>query len=98
MVAVGVRLLWLVAPFQVFDGVQAIATGVLRGLGDTRTPVVANVVAHWVLGLPLGYALCFWWGWGLTGLWFGLYTGLLVVAVVLAFVWVARARALVAGH
>ena len=73
---------------------QAIATGVLRGLGDTRTPVVANVVAHWVLGLPLGYALCFWWGWGLTGLWLGLYIGLLVVSVALAFVWIARARAL----
>ena len=94
VVAMGVPLLWLVAPSQVFDGVQAVATGVLRGLGDTRTPVVANVVAHWVLGLPLGYALCFWWGWGLMGLWLGLYIGLLVVAVALAFVWVARARAL----
>ena len=94
VVAMGVQLLWLVAPFQVFDGVQAIATGVLRGLGDTRTPVVANVVAHWVLGLPLGYALCFWWGWGLTGLWLGLYIGLLVVSVALAFVWIVRARTL----
>ena len=94
VVAMGVRLLWLVAPFQWFDGVQAIATGVLRGLGDTRTPVIANVVAHWVLGLPLGYALCFWWGWGLTGLWFGLYLGLTAVGLALGLVWIARARAL----
>jgi MATE family multidrug resistance protein len=96
VVAAGVQLLWLVAPFQLFDGVQAIATGVLRGLGDTRTPVLANVVAHWILGLPLGYALCFWWGWGNTGLWLGLYTGLTIVAVVLIVVWMGRARALTA--
>jgi MATE family multidrug resistance protein len=96
VVAVGVQLLWLVAPFQWFDGVQAIATGVLRGLGDTRTPVLANVVAHWILGLPLGYALCFWWGWGNSGLWLGLYTGLTVVGIFLMVVWMRRARALLA--
>ena len=94
VVAVGVQLLWLVAPFQWCDGAQAIATGVLRGLGDTRTPVLANVVAHWVLGLPLGYALCFWWGWGVTGLWLGLYVGLAIVGIALTGVWIARARAL----
>ncbi|MGE0394100.1 MAG: MATE family efflux transporter, partial [Vicinamibacterales bacterium] len=96
VVAVGVRLLWLVAPFQWFDGVQAVGTGVLRGLGDTRTPVFANVVAHWILGLPLGYALCFRWGWGISGLWLGLYTGLTVVGVFLLLVWMGRARALTA--
>lgn len=94
VVAVGVQLLWLVAPFQWFDGAQAIATGVLRGLGDTRTPVLANVVAHWILGLPLGYALCFRWGWGISGLWLGLYTGLTLVGIVLTLVWMRRARTL----
>ncbi len=96
VVAAGVQLLWLVAPFQWFDGAQAIATGVLRGLGDTRTPVLANVVAHWILGLPLGYALCFWWGWGISGLWLGLYTGLTVVGTFLMLVWMRRARGLTA--
>lgn len=94
VVALGVRLLWLVAPFQWFDGAQTVVTGVLRGLGDTRTPVLANVLAHWVIGLPLGYALCFWWGWGVAGLWLGLYVGLALVGVALTLVWLARARAL----
>ena len=40
--------------FQLFDGTQAVATGVLRGVGDTRTPMVINVVGHWVFGLPVG--------------------------------------------
>lgn len=97
VVLVGVQLLWLVAPFQWFDGAQAIATGVLRGLGDTRTPVLANVVAHWIIGLPLGYALCFRWGWGISGLWLGLYIGLTIVGLVLTLVWMRRARALAAG-
>ncbi len=96
VVAVGVQVLRLVAPFQWFDGAQTVATGVLRGLGDTRTPVVANVIAHWVIGLPLGYALCFWWGWGIVGLWLGLYAGLTLVAIALMLVWMTRARVLVA--
>lgn len=96
VIAIGVQVLRLVAPFQWFDGAQTVATGVLRGLGDTRTPVAANVLAHWVIGLPLGYALCFWWGWGVVGLWLGLYVGLTCVGIALTLVWMARARALMA--
>jgi MATE family multidrug resistance protein len=97
MVATGVRLLALVAPFQIFDGAQAVATGVLRGLGDTRTPVLTNLLSHWALGLPLGYLLCFGQGWGISGLWLGLYLGLTIVAMVLTLVWISRARALQLG-
>jgi len=87
LIAVGVRLLSIAAAFQLFDGVQAVATGVLRGAGDTRTPVFFNVLGYWVLGLPVGYSLCFRYGWGVVGLWFGLSAGLIVVAVALTIAW-----------
>lgn len=60
----GVVLLLLAALFQLFDGVQVVPTGVLRGLGDTRTAMLSNLAGHWVVGLPVGYALCFSWGMG----------------------------------
>src|SRR6185436_3245881 len=62
LLAIGVRLLAIGAAFQLFDGTQAVATGVLRGIGDTRTPMVTNVIGHWVFGLPIGWALCFRYG------------------------------------
>ena len=83
----GVRLLAIAAAFQLFDGTQVVATGVLRGIGDTRTPMVTNVIGHWMFGLPSGYALCFWAGWGVAGLWVGLSIGLTLVAVALTFAW-----------
>jgi multidrug resistance protein, MATE family len=88
----GTTLLLVAAVFQLFDGLQAVATGVLRGLGDTRTAMVWNVVGHWLLGLPVGYTLCFAWGWGVTGLWVGLSVGLIVVGVVLVATWARRVR------
>jgi MATE family multidrug resistance protein len=87
---IGTTLLAIAAAFQLFDGTQAVATGVLRGLGDTRTPMLVNGVGHWALGLPVGYVLCFRWGWGVTGLWVGLSVGLVLVSVVLLAVWVKR--------
>jgi len=96
LLAIGARLLAIAAGFQLFDGTQAVATGVLRGVGDTRTPMVMNVIGHWVFGLPSGYLLCFWFGWGVLGLWIGLSIGLTFVAVVLTGVWHRRTRALTA--
>jgi MATE family multidrug resistance protein len=87
VLALGASLLVIAAVFQLFDGLQAVATGVLRGLGETRTPMVVNFVAHWLLGLPVGYALCFWSGWGVAGLWYGLSTGLILCGAVLTWVW-----------
>ena len=72
---VGVTLLAVAAMFQVFDGLQVVATGTLRGVGDTRTPVVWNLVGHWLLGLPTAWTLCFVAGWGVIGLWLGLSVG-----------------------
>jgi multidrug resistance protein, MATE family len=96
VVEIGVSLLFVGAIFQLFDGVQGVATGVLRGLGDTRTPMLWNLAAHWVIGLPLGYALCFSAGYGVVGLWWGLSTGLIICGVALLAVWSRRVRELAA--
>jgi MATE family multidrug resistance protein len=94
VIATGISLLFVAALFQPFDGLQGVATGVLRGAGDTRTPMMVNLGAHWFLGLPLGYALCFWAGWGVIGLWVGLAISLILVGLVLVRVWMLRVAAL----
>ena len=89
---VGTSLLLLAAVFQLFDGIQGVTTGTLRGIGDTRTPMVVNLAAHWLLGLPVGYTLCFLLGWGVYGLWIGLSLGLIVVGIILLWVWTLKIR------
>jgi MATE family multidrug resistance protein len=93
VVRAGVTLLLVAAFFQLFDGVQAVATGVLRGLGDTRTPMLCNLAGHWMVGLPAGYVLCFVAGWGIVGLWIGLSIGLTLVGAALVTTWWRRTRA-----
>ncbi len=78
-----VPLLWVAAFFQLSDGLQAVAAGALRGAGDTRFPLLANLVGHYLVGLPLGLLLAFGCGWGATGLWWGLTVGLTTVALAL---------------
>jgi len=66
----------------------------LRGLGDTRTPMLWNLFGHWFVGLPFGYVLCFVLGLGVIGLWWGLSTGLIICGVALLIVWANRIRGL----
>ncbi len=87
VVAMGVPLLALAAAFQIFDGIQTISTGALRGLGETRVPMFANFAGYWIFGLPLGYVLCFWHKQGIFGLWTGLTLALIFIALVLLFQW-----------
>jgi len=94
VLALGSSLLFVAAVFQLFDGVQGVATGVLRGLGDTRTPMLTNFAGHWIVGLPLGYSLCFVFGFGVIGLWIGLSAGLIIAGVVLLWMWNRRIHAL----
>ncbi|MCS6798839.1 MAG: MATE family efflux transporter [Myxococcota bacterium] len=84
LVRAAAPLLLVAAAFQVFDGVQVIAAGALRGAGDLRAPLVANALGYYALGLPLGTGLAFPAGLGVLGVWWGLTTGLGFVAVVLA--------------
>jgi multidrug resistance protein, MATE family len=80
VIVVAAMLIPLAGVFQVFDGLQTVAGGVLRGLGDTRVPMLVNLVGYWTLGLPVSYYLGFVAGWGPAGLWWGLVLGLAVVA------------------
>ena len=87
VMAVGPSLLGIAAGFQIFDGIQGVSTGALRGLGETRIPMLANLVGYWVLGLPLGLTLCFVLHWGIYGLWIGLLAALIVIASMLLVRW-----------
>lgn len=87
VLAVGPTLLLVAAAFQIFDGVQTVCTGALRGLGETRIPMFANLVGYWILGLPLGFLLCFVLHWGIFGLWIGLTLALVVISTILLHRW-----------
>ncbi len=80
IVEVAAALIPIAGAFQIGDGVQVVAIGCLRGLGDTRSPVLANVVGFWLIGLPVGCWLAFGLGAGPAGLWWGLVIGLFAVA------------------
>ncbi|MGH9457591.1 MAG: MATE family efflux transporter [Thermoanaerobaculia bacterium] len=85
-----VPLLAVAAVFQISDGLQAVGAGVLRGAGDTTYAFVANIVGHWLVGLPIALWLGFSLGFGVVGIWWGLCAGLTVVAVLLVVRFVRR--------
>jgi multidrug resistance protein, MATE family len=85
-------LLAIAALFQLFDGVQIVATGALRGIGETRVPMLVNLGGYWMFGLPVGYLLCFHAGRGVTGLWWGLTLALVAIALILLYSWEQRSR------
>lgn len=81
----GVTLLGVAAAFQLFDGVQGVAAGALRGAGDVRFAFAANVAAHWLVGFPLAILFAFRLDHGAPGLWWGLLVGLALVALLLSW-------------
>lgn len=90
VLAIAATLIPLAGIFQVFDGLQVVSMGVLRGVGDTRVPMLVNVVGFWVVGMPVGAWLGLARGMGPAGLWAGLVAGLAAVGLVLA--WRVRRR------
>jgi MATE family multidrug resistance protein len=92
VIAAGVSLLFVAAIFQLFDGIQAVCTGALRGAGETRIPMLVFMLAYWLGGLPLGYFLAMKAGYGARGLWFGFCFALVTVGVVLLMVWRHKSR------
>ena len=84
ILALGVSLLTVAALFQLVDAAQVMALGMLRGLQDTRRPMIYAVIAYWAVGIPMSYLLGFVWGFGPEGIWLGLVAGLAVASVSLA--------------
>ncbi len=87
VIQAGAVLLALAAAFQLFDAIQTVLTGALRGLGNTRFPMLANLAGYYLLGLPLGCWLCFRLGLGINGLWEGLTVALIAIALLLLRQW-----------
>jgi MATE family multidrug resistance protein len=85
VVAIAATLIPIAGVFQVFDGVQGVSSGVLRGAGDTRVPMVLNLAGYALAGLPLGAWLCFNRRLGAAGIWWGFVGALVAVAVALGW-------------
>lgn len=85
VIALAAQLFIVVALFQLSDGIQVVAVGALRGLADTRWPSIISFIAYWLIGLPVGYYLAFHAGVGPMGIWWGLFAGLSVSAVLMTW-------------
>ena len=83
VIGVGVMLLALAALFQLADAAQVMALGLLRGVQDTRVPMVMAGVSYWLIGAPASAGLGIWLGWGAAGVWLGLVAGLGAAALML---------------
>ncbi|PWB74958.1 MAG: MATE family efflux transporter [Holophagae bacterium] len=83
VVGLAAALIPIAGVFQIFDGVQVVSSGILRGLGDTRAPMVINVLGFWLVGMPVSLGLAFGLGLGPRGLWWGLVAGIAAVAALL---------------
>jgi MATE family multidrug resistance protein len=83
VIALASSLLFFAAIFQFSDGIQVISAGALRGLKDTKVPMLYTVIAYWLVGMTLGYYLTFDGGMGPAGMWIGMIAGLSVGAAFL---------------
>jgi MATE family multidrug resistance protein len=92
VIQVALSLLAVAAWFELFDGVQTIAMGAIRGLKDARTTFLVGLFCYWVIGAPAAWLLAFHAGWGPEGIWWGLAMGLACSAIILtcAFEWKMR--------
>jgi len=85
LLRIGASLIMVAALFQLVDGLQVMALGLLRGVQDTTVPMVMATISYWVIGLPVSYLLAFPLGFGAVGLWLGLVIGLAIAAVLLSW-------------
>ena len=92
VVRLAIAFVAIAGVFQLADSGQAVASGMLRGLRDTRVPMLIAAVGYWGLGLPFGTVLGFYFGLGGIGIWIGLATGLGIVATLLTIRWMRRDR------
>jgi multidrug resistance protein, MATE family len=94
VVRLAVLFLAIAALFQIVDGAQAVAAGMLRGLQDTKIPMLYAAIGYWGIGMPSGVLLAFWFDLQGTGIWLGLCIGLAAVAIMLVARWLRRDRLL----
>ena len=92
VIGLGVSFLLIAALFQIVDGAQVVGAGMLRGLHDTRVPMIFALFGYWAIGLGVGVALAFSMDWRGIGIWVGLAAGLGVVAVLMLWRWSRRDR------
>jgi MATE family multidrug resistance protein len=85
VVGVAMSLIPLAGIFQVFDGTQVVAIGILRGVADTRGPFIINFLGYWAIGMPVGLLLAYPLDMGVVGLWWGLVIGLGSVGLILLY-------------
>ncbi|KAA3617348.1 MAG: MATE family efflux transporter [Calditrichaeota bacterium] len=82
---IAARLLIIAAIFQIFDGIQAVGVGVLRGIQDVKIPTFIVFIAYWILSIPIGYFLGITWDYSVDGVWAGFVSGLASAAVMLSW-------------
>src|SRR5205085_10549519 len=90
VIGLAVSFLKVAAAFQLVDGAQVIGAGMLRGLHDTRWPLIFALVGYWGVGLGIGAWLAFAADWKGVGIWVGLASGLAAVAALMLGRWVLR--------
>ncbi|MBC7799339.1 MAG: MATE family efflux transporter, partial [Gemmatimonadaceae bacterium] len=90
--AIAVSLIGIATVFLVADGVQSVAAGALRGLGDTRVPFLLAATGYWAIGFPAAWWLVMRAGWGAPGAWWGLGLSLVIVAILLTTRFHLRSR------
>ena len=90
VISLGVSFLAVAAIFQIVDGAQVVGAGILRGLHDTRMPMIFTFVGYWAIGIGIGTWLAFREGWQGQGIWTGLAVGLAIVAVLMLWRWIRR--------
>ncbi|MBB3764316.1 MATE family efflux transporter [Sphingomicrobium lutaoense] len=92
VLALGASFLVVAAIFQIVDGAQVVGAGVLRGLHDTKIPMVFTFVGYWLIGIGVGAWLAFEAGWDGVGIWTGLAVGLAIVAILMLARWMMREK------
>jgi len=92
VIEVGLKIIFLAAIFQISDGVQIVASGALRGIGETKVPMMLNFLGYWVIGLPIAWYFAFIKNYEVTGLWMGLVAGLVTTSVLLFYYWLWKVR------
>ncbi len=95
VIAYAASLILVAGFFQLFDGLQVVGLGILRGMSDVKVPTLITFFSYWVVGLPSGYFLNLWFHWGAVGIWIGLSLGLMVASLLILYRFRAKIQSFV---